>query len=128
MILKKLTMEKFFWRSWEKAMVQQVKRFHSKRNHNLLHKSLSQSISEEINPKVLSKTECDASSNYLLCGGSPSPLVEEKDQENFNDPTIGMLSWIPSGEITITVPIPINKVVHVKHGLDVSDINYSGSL
>jgi formylglycine-generating enzyme required for sulfatase activity len=106
------------WRSWEKARGQQIRRFDCKREQ-IAQTLPSVSKSEETKPEVKPKTESvmrHPTTTHVEVA-SPSPIVEQEAKENFNDPTIGMLSWIPHGELSIAVPYSEeHKVVHVKNG------------
>jgi formylglycine-generating enzyme required for sulfatase activity len=116
------------WRSWEKARGQQIKRYEAR------HGSL-ESISS---PKKVDVTVAQPSKalpeNKLTEKPTRYPSAThvevaqpetqiEQDQENFQDPTIGTLSWITHGEISISVPYSDEeKVVHVKHGFWMSQL------
>ena len=106
------------WRSWEKARGQQIKRFESKKEFYPA-APVTETNLEEIEPSIPQKTESimrHPTTTHVEIASS-SPVIEEEVRENFDDPTIGVLSWIPNGEISIAVPYSDeHKVVHVKHG------------
>jgi formylglycine-generating enzyme required for sulfatase activity len=120
--IKEIDHGEILWKSWEKARGQQISRFNSKkglsvnpgRSISISEESVSQSqVSSESIMRHPTATHVEVSQPPPAA--PPSPVEEIKD--NFSDPTIGEMSWVRHGEITITEPYSHDqKVVQVKNG------------
>jgi len=116
------------WHAWEKARGQQIKRHEAR---HPISQSASPSQKKEVgrvqpneplpNQKPAEKPPRYPATTHVEV--APPAIQIEQDQENFQDPTIGTLSWITQGEISISVPYSEEqKVVHVKHGFWMSQL------